>query len=128
MVGRHGGRARRYTMVDDPTRSALREALRSLAAQLEWQRDCGAAWLPRIAQPPARGAPLGAPGAPATHGSSPPSAAAARSQNESSARVPPLEGRVSVPPPRPQRTADLFAEPGVRAARTLEGLREHIGD
>jgi len=35
---------------------------------------------------------------------------------------------VSVPPPRPQRTADLFAEPGVRAARTLEGLREHIGD
>src|SRR5215470_2647544 len=119
MVGRHGGRARRDTMVDDPTRSALREALRSLAAHLEWQRDCGAAWLPRQ---PAVG--RAAARAPASAGAAP-----AASASGAAARPDAGGGHgLTAPPPRAQHTADLFSEPGVQRANSLPALRDHIGD
>jgi DNA polymerase len=96
-------------MLDDPTRSALREVLRSLTAQLEWQRDCGAPWLPMVAirRTSLPGAAPSAPG--------------------------PVAGRPPVPPPappprRPPSPADLFADPALQRTDTLEVLRDHIGD
>ena len=87
-------------MPDDSTHGALREVLRSLRAHLEWQRACGAAWIPHRSAPAARaagGTPAPAPATPAAA-------------------------------PRAARTADLFAEPGLRAAATLDALLAHIGD
>jgi DNA polymerase len=91
-------------MPDDSTHGALREVLRSLRAHLEQQRACGAPWIPRRSRP-AAGPTVG----------KPPLAAAA-------AMIAPALA------PRAARTADLFAEPGLRAAATLEALRAHIGD
>jgi uracil-DNA glycosylase len=98
-------------MLDDSTRSALREVLRSLAAHVEWQRDCGAPWLPRgvrldrtaaSAPPPIR------PEAP-------------RAESE-----PAIERRSAAA--AAVNTQDLFADPGVQKAETLDALRAHIGD
>src|SRR5262245_19574146 len=102
-------------MLDDATRSALLSVLRSLAAQVEWQRDCGAAWLPRgsvahaAASPPAPGPELSA--APPERRAPPPPAAAP-----------------STPARGGARTADLFSDPGLARTRTLDALRDHIGD
>jgi uracil-DNA glycosylase family 4 len=104
-------------MLDDPTHSAFRELLRSVRAQLEWQRDCGARWLPRVS----------AAAAVATDDVGPmaadPSPAPPR---------PPAERRGSAPaasaPRAAARSEELFSDPGVRAAATLAALREHIGD
>lgn len=103
-------------MLDDPTRSALREVLRSLTAQLEWQRDCGAAWLPMQPAAPAVPAASAAPVAPA--GVSPPKPATAATAPEDR---------------RPARAAgahnqEMFADGAVRQVDSLEGLRAHIGD
>jgi len=92
-------------MVDDSTHGALWEVLRSLRAHLEWQRDCGAAWLPRA---------------------TPPAAASGRPDN--AVDVGAALGRPVAHDVRPARSADLFTDPGVRAADTLDALRAHIGD
>ena len=105
-------------MPGEPTDSAAREVLRNLRAQLEWQRDCGAVWLPR-----------------------PPSSAAARSERAWRTDGEPVRGgatgggapaggggAVVRGPARSASTADLFAERGVREAATLDALRAHIGD
>ncbi len=88
-------------MVDDPTYGDLREVLRSLAAQLEWQRACGSPWLPRGAQPAA------------------PSAATSGGADSA---------RVASPPAAPASTPSLFGDRGVREAATLADLQAHIGD
>ncbi len=116
-------------MLDDPTHSALREVLRSLRAHLEWQRDCGGAWLPRRGAVGAL-APGAATGSARTVGNpsraNPPENP---SQTTPAVRPEPVEGRGAiVSAPRPARTADLFAEPGLRQAETLAALRNHIGD
>jgi DNA polymerase len=90
-------------MLDDPTHSALRAVLRGLRAHLEWQRACGATGMPlRSAAPPP-------PVVVRPAGATPVKPAA-------------------VAAPRPARTADLFADPGLRQAGSLGALREHIGD
>jgi uracil-DNA glycosylase family 4 len=104
-------------MPDDPTHSDLRALLRGVRAQLEWQRDCGGRWLPRVSgvSPGAAGAAA----APMTADAPRPRHAAGRERGDAA-------------PPSPQPTAarseELFSDPGVRAAATLEALREHIGD
>jgi len=90
-------------MLDDPTHSALREVLRGLRAHLEWQRACGAA-----------GVPLGS--------AAPPPAAVVRPATAVAVKP------ASAAAPRPARTADLFADPGLRQAGSLDALREHIGN
>ena len=90
-------------MPDDSTHGALRAVLRSLRAHLEQQRACGAAWIPRRSVPAASLARL----APAP---TVPVATAASAA------------------PRAARTADLFADPGLRGAGTLDALLAHIGD
>src|SRR5689334_3324689 len=98
-------------MLDDSTRSALREVLRSLSAHVEWQRDCGAPWLPRGVRL-ARNAAPASPAAAAT----PP-----RVENDPAVeRRPAAAAAVS--------TQDLFADPGVQNSETLDALRAHIGD
>src|SRR5258708_4373490 len=101
-------------MVDDPTHTAFQELLRSVRAHLEWQRDCGARWLPRAQMvgpsiSPARTAPL-------------PVRPVAGAQDR------PVDERVAVLSAAPASPADLFAEPGVREAETLAALSDHIGD
>jgi DNA polymerase len=102
-------------MLDDATRSALQSVLRSLAAHLEWQRDCGAAWLPQ----------RGVAGAAVT-----PSEPAARlSAAPPERRAPQSPSGVASPPARSgMRTADLFSDPSLQRTRTLDALRDHIGD
>lgn len=108
--------------MDDPTHSALREVLRSLRAHLEWQRDCGAPWLPRTVD--------------ATAPVASPSAGTARAGERlppapSPIRPAPVESRgagVSATPTGAAPPAELFTDPGVRAAGTLDALRAHIGD
>jgi DNA polymerase len=107
-------------MLDDRTHSALQEVLRSLRAHLEWQRDCGGAWLPRPAK--AAGAFTAAASARSVPvGGAPPQRAPS---------VPATPGGAGGAAPRPglRRTSDLFAEPGLQRADTLAALREHIGD
>ena len=106
--------------MDDSTHNALRDILRSLTAQLERQRDCGAAWLPRIAV----SAPV--PSVPAGD-------RVLSSPRRDPVPTPAENGSVAAAPratttPAPARTADLFSDPGARAADTLEALRSHIGD
>jgi DNA polymerase len=100
-------------MLDDSARSALREVLRSLAAHVEWQRDCGAPWLPR-------GVRLERPAA-----SAPVAAAAAAPRVDTAAA---MERRPTTAPPAAVSTHDLFADPGVQKSATLDELRAHIGD
>jgi uracil-DNA glycosylase family 4 len=104
-------------MVDDPTHTALQEVLRSLRAHLEWQRACGARWLPRAAQA------VGASTGPAR--TVPPSS---RPEADDGAPGKPVDGRAAVVSAVPASSTDLFAEPGVREAQTLAALSEHIGD
>jgi DNA polymerase len=98
-------------MVDDPTYGDLREILRSLAAHLEWQRDCGSPWLARGAQP-----------------STAPSAATAAVAEPARAAAPTRSGPSPLPPAVPASTPSLFGERGVREASTLAALQAHIGD
>jgi uracil-DNA glycosylase len=100
-------RYRAQCMVDDPTHTAFQELLRSLRAHLEWQRACGAPWLPR------------------SSGSVRPAAEPA-----GSVRPPAAVSAAQAPawPARSAAAADLFAEPGVREAQTLAALAAHIGD
>jgi uracil-DNA glycosylase len=95
-----GRRACASTM-DEPTRSALREVLRGLAAHVERQRECGAPWLPRGGGVAASGR--------AVAGSEPGASAS------TAVRAAP-------------RTAELFSDPGLQRADRLEALRAHIGD
>ena len=92
-------------MLDDPTASAWRDVLRALRAQIEWQRDCGAPWIPRIAASPAP---------PARRPPEPPRSAVVESP------APAAPSRMTA--------ADLFVEPGVQSSTSLEMLRAHIGD
>lgn len=98
-------------MLDDSTRSALREVLRSLTAHVEWQRDCGAPWLPRGVRLERRAAPA-------------PLSATTEARVETVAEV----ERRPAPAAAAVNTPDLFADPGVRNAATLDDLRTHIGD
>src|SRR6185295_17335161 len=91
-------------MLDDSTRSALREVLRSLTAHVEWQRDCGAPWLPRGGRLQGAAAPPADPAAA------------------------PMERRTTPAPAAAVSTHDLFADPGVQNSTTLDELRAHIGD
>jgi uracil-DNA glycosylase family 4 len=101
-------------MVDDATHTALQEVLRSLRAHLEWQRACGAPWLPR------------------SSGSAGAAAGSVRAAEDpaGSVRRPAAVSAAQSPSPsaRSAPAADLFAEPGVREAETLAALAEHIGD
>src|SRR5262245_49622853 len=78
----------------------LREVLASLRAQIERQRECGAAWLPIVQ----RGAPAAEP---------------------MTSRAAPAAPSPAAPPPRSE---DLFAEPAVREAASLVALAAVIGD
>ena len=95
-------------MIDDDAASELHAVLRGLRAQLEWQRACGAEWLP-AAPDASRVSPLPKPAAPqpAARAASAPRAVAA------------------VPTPAP---IPLLADAGLGATTTLDGLRAHIGD
>jgi len=116
-------------MLDDPTHSALRELLRSVRAQLEWQRDCGARWMPRVTA-----SDDALPRAPAPRTNRAGSGVVGRTASDAPepARDAPPSGRTASstpsPPARAARTEELFTEPGLRGAATLAALREHIGD
>jgi DNA polymerase len=99
-------------MLDDSTRSALREVLRSLTAHVEWQRDCGAPWLPRGGRRQGAAAP----------------AAAVAAASPADPVAAPMERRATPAPAAAVSTNDLFADPGVQKATTLDELRAHIGD
>ena len=118
-------------MLDDPTHSALRELLRSLRAQLEWQRDCGAAWVPRRAAggdaPAARVAARRPTGGSHAGDAAPPPAVGSRGRG-ADREVDRREAAAAAAPPRLVHTEELFSDPGLRAATTLAALREHIGD
>jgi DNA polymerase len=92
-------------MASDPIGESWLEILASLRAQLEWQRDAGAAWLPVGG--------LDRPRAPGSTGVAAPLAAGAARSDRA---------------PAPRLAASLFSEPGLGAAVTLEALRSHIGD
>jgi DNA polymerase len=94
-------------MADESVHGELREVLASLRAQLERQRDCGAHWL-RAALPPSGAGAMSVPAAPPA----PPRAAP----------VAPRAAAAAAP------RGDLFSEPGVQQAGTLEALRGHIGE
>jgi DNA polymerase len=96
-------------MLDDPTQNAWREVLRSLRAHLEWQRDCGAPWLPRVAAAVPAAAPLAVASTGTGEGASPRMTAAS-------------------PPVAAVRSGELFSDPALGATATLDGLRAHIGD
>jgi len=96
-------------MLDDPMQNAWREVLRSLRAHLEWQRDCGAPWVPRLASP-----------APAVMHVA---AASISTGDPASPRVAADSAPVTV-----ARSGELFIDPALGATATLDGLRAHIGD
>lgn len=85
----------------DETDSAWRETMRSLRAHLEWQRDCGAPWVPRQAAPPG-GARRPAPAAPAR-----------------------VTAKAADARPDPGRASTAAAAPD---ATSLAALRAHLGD
>jgi DNA polymerase len=103
-------------MLDDATRSALHTVLRSLAAHLEWQRDCGAPWLPRHTAAAGERASAAQP--------------AATPSSMSERRPERREGGAVAGPPTgtSARTADLFSDPALSQTDSLAALRAHIGD
>lgn len=90
--------------------AAVLQVLDSLRALVEYQRTNGVRGFPRAARAPAV--------APQPVRSAAPAAAAS----------PPAGGTPSPVVKVPSSTADLFGEPGVAQAPSLEALRAHIGD
>jgi DNA polymerase len=89
-------------MSDADVRAELLAALAGLRAELEWQRECGLAWLPAGV------------------------AAGGRSPAAPAAMTAP---RSPAPPPAPAAAgAPPAVEPGLAAAGSLDALRRHIGD
>ncbi len=80
-------------MASDPIDESWPDVLASLRAQLEWQRDAGAPWLPL-----------------------------ARLDQARAPRPAKVEARLAA------ADASLFSDPGLKAAATVDALRDHIGD
>jgi len=99
----------RVEVVDDATRSELRELVVALRAHVERQRECGAPWLP-VRAAAARPAPAVAAVSPRRPATPPPTAS------------------TSTEAPAAPGADELIVDPALRATATLDGLRAHVGD
>jgi uracil-DNA glycosylase len=109
--------------MDDANRRALREVLRSLTAHAERQRECGAAWLPRVA--------ASAPAPPRAVGRGDDTAGGAATIAAPARRFSaplPAPTAAARAPAQPPAAETLFADPALPGVETMQALRAHIGD